>query len=110
MARRSGDEVERCPAVSTLQRMIGGKWKIEILFYLGMKDVSRFGQLRRCIGNISESTLSKQLRELADDGFIERIDYGEVPPRVEYRLTERGRAFVPILEEMKTWAERELER
>ena len=47
---------------------------------------------------------------MADDGFIERIDYGEVPPRVEYRLTERGRAFVPILEEMKAWAERELER
>ncbi|WP_302397698.1 winged helix-turn-helix transcriptional regulator [Eggerthella sinensis] len=109
MAKRIGDEVERCPAVSTLQRMIGGKWKIEILFYIGMKGVSRFGQLRRCIGTISESTLSKQLRELADDGFIERIDFGEVPPRVEYRLTERGRSFIPILESMKTWGERELE-
>ncbi|MEG0504302.1 MAG: hypothetical protein RR547_06615, partial [Raoultibacter sp.] len=50
MTRQSGDELKRCPAVSTLQRMIGGKWKIEILFYLGMKDISRFGQLRRCIG------------------------------------------------------------
>lgn len=109
MAKRIGDEVERCPAVSTLQRMIGGKWKIEILFYIGMKGVFRFGQLRRCIGTISESTLSKQLRELADDGFIERIDFGEVPPRMEYRLTERGRSFIPILESMKAWGERELE-
>ena len=109
MTKRTGDEVERCPAVSTLQRMIGGKWKIEILFYIGFKGVSRFGQLRRCIGTVSESTLSKQLRELADDGFIERIDHGEVPPRVEYRLTPRGHSFVPILEEMKAWGERELD-
>lgn len=108
MAKRSGAEVERCPAVSTLQRMIGGKWKIEILFYIALKDATHFGQLRRCIGTISESTLSKQLRELADDGFIERIDYGEIPPRVEYRLTKRGRSFVPILESMKTWGEQEL--
>lgn len=109
MAKRTGDEVERCPAVSTLQRMIGGKWKIEIPFYIGFNGVSRFGQLRRCIGTVSESTLSKQLRELADDGFIERIDHGEVPPRVEYRLTPRGHSFVPILEEMKAWGERELD-
>lgn len=66
MARRKGEEVERCKSVSTLQRMIGGKWKIEILFYIALKDVRHFGQLRRCIGNISESTLSKQLKELAE--------------------------------------------
>ena len=76
MARRKGEEVERCKSVSTLQRMIGGKWKIEILFYIALKDVRHFGQLRRCIGNISESTLSKQLKELVEDGFLERIDYG----------------------------------
>lgn len=80
MARRKGEEVERCKSVSTLQRMIGGKWKIEILFYIALKDVRHFGQLRRCIGNISESTLSKQLKELVEDGFLERIDYGEMPP------------------------------
>ena len=58
MARRQGAEVERCKAVSAIQRMIGSKWKIEILFYVALKDVRHFGQLRRCIGNISESTLS----------------------------------------------------
>lgn len=108
MARRSGAEVERCRAVSTLQRMIGGKWKIEILFYVALKDVRHFGQLRRCIGNISESTLSRQLKELVEDGFLLRTDYGEVPPRVEYELTQQGRSFVPILLAMKEWGETEL--
>lgn len=108
MAKRKGAEIERCKAVSTLQRMIGGKWKIEILFYIALKDVTHFGQLRRCIGDISESTLSKQLKELVDDGFLERIDYHEVPPRVEYKLTPRGESFVPILLAMKKWGETEL--
>lgn len=109
MARRTGEEVERCRAVSTVQRMIGGKWKIEILFYVALRDVRHFGELRRCIGTISESTLAKQLRELVTDGLLERIDHAEVPPNVEYVLTPRGRSFVPILEAMKAWAERELE-
>ena len=100
MARRQGEEIERCKSVSTIQRMIGGKWKI--------KDVRHFGQLRRCIGNISESTLSKQLKELVDDGFLVRTDFGEVPPRVEYALTEQGESFIPILLAMKRWGEEEL--
>ena len=108
MARRKGEEVERCKSVSTLQRMIGGKWKIEILFYIALKDVRHFGQLRRCIENISESTLSKQLKELVEDGFLERIDYGEVPPRVEDKLTSQGESFIPILLAMKQWGEDEL--
>lgn len=108
MARRQGEEVERCRAVSTIQRMIGGKWKIEILFYIALKDVNHFGQLRRCIGNISESTLSKQLKELVEDGFLDRVDHGEVPPRVEYALTAQGRSFVPILLSLKRWGEEEL--
>lgn len=108
MARRQGAEVERCKSVSTIQRMIGGKWKIEILFYIALKDVHHFGQLRRCIGTISESTLSKQLKELGDDGFLERRDFGEVPPRVEYTLTAQGESFVPILLAMKEWGEHEL--
>ena len=108
MARRKGEEVERCTSVSTLQRMIGGKWKIEILFYIALKDVRHFGQLRRCIGNISESALSKQLKELVEDGFLERIDYGEMPPRVEYKLTAQGESFIPILLAMKQWGEEQL--
>ena len=105
MARRQGEEVERCKSVSTIQRMIGGKWKIEILFYIALKDVRHFGQLRRCIGNISESTLSKQLRELVDDGFLVRTDFGEVPPRVEYSLTETGETLRPVIDAMWAWGE-----
>jgi len=108
MAQRRGEEVERCRSVSNIQRMIGGKWKIEILFYIALKDVSHFGQLRRCIGTISESTLSKQLKELVEDGFLTRTDFGEVPPRVEYALTPQGKSFVPILLAMKQWGETEL--
>ena len=108
MAKRTGAEAQRCWAMSTLQRMLGGKWKIEILFYIALRDVSHFGQLRRCIGSISESTLSRQLHELVEDKFLERVDYGEVPPRVEYRLTPRGESFVPILLAMRAWGEREL--
>ena len=108
MAQRRGEEVERCKSVSTIQRMIGGKWQIEILFYIALKDMRHFGQLRRCIGNISESTLSKQLRELVADGFLTRTDFGEVPPRVEYTLTPQGESFVPILLAMKQWGEKEL--
>ena len=66
------------------------------------------GRVRHCIGNISESTLSKQLRELVDDGFLTRTDFGEVPPRVEYALTPLGKSFVPILLALKQWGEKEL--
>ena len=66
------------------------------------------GGFRHCIGNISESTLSKQLRELVDDGFLTRTDFGEVPPRVEYTLTPQGESFVPILLAMKQWGEKGL--
>lgn len=88
--------------------MIGGKWKIEILFYIALRDVRHFGELRRCIGNISESTLSKQLRELVADGMLERIDHGQVPPNVEHVLTKQGESFVPILVAMKTWGKEQL--
>ena len=61
MARRTGQEVERCRAVSTIQRMIGGKWKIEILFYIALRDVHHFGELRRCIGTVSKCPLRPHL-------------------------------------------------
>ena len=102
-------ELSWCPAISSLQEVIGGKWKIEILFYIAFENATRFGQIRRCLGSISDSTLSKQLRELVEDGFLERVDYGEMPPRVEYHLTRRGHNFTPILQLMWDWAEREFD-
>lgn len=66
------------------------------------------GRVRHCIGNISESTLAKQLRELVADDFLARTNFGEVPPHVEYTLTPQGESFAPILLAMKQWGEKEL--
>ena len=106
--KKSTLSIERCSTVSTLQKILGGKWKIEILYYIAFQDIHRFGELRRHIGDITESSLTKQLRELENDGFISRYDYKEVPPRVEYSLTELGQSFIPVLEHMKQWGETNL--
>lgn len=100
--------VERCKTMSTLQKILGGKWKLEILYYIAVSDVHRFGKLRRCIGEITESSLTKQLRELEADGFINRHDFKEVPPRVEYTLTELGDSFISVLGFMKEWGDKNL--
>ena len=98
---------ERCVTISTIQKVLGGKWKIEILYYISLKT-RRFGELQRQIGDITQSTLTKQLRELEADGFISRHIYQEIPPKVEYSLTELGKSFVSVLEFMKQWGERYL--
>ena len=94
---------ERCEIIQKVQRVLGGKWKIEILYYIGFQDIHRFGALRRHIGGISESSLINQLRSLEEDGFISRHDYKELPPRVEYSLTETGYSLKPILDSMVAW-------
>ena len=100
-------ETERCVTVSTIQKVLGGKWKIEILYYISLKT-RRFGELQRQIGEITQSTLTKQLRELEADGFISRYIYQEIPPKVEYSLTDLGKSFVSVLEFMKQWGETHL--
>jgi len=95
---------ERCDTVSVLQKILGGKWKIEILYYISLKT-RRFGELQRQIGDITQSTLTKQLRELETDGFITRYIYQEIPPKVEYSLTDLGKSFIPVLDHMKKWGE-----
>lgn len=106
--RKSEAAVERCKTISTVQRLLGGKWKIEILYYIGKQNVRRFGALRRTIGEITESALTKQLRELEAEGFLHRQDFQEVPPRVEYSLTELGESFMEVLDFMKAWGEKNL--
>ena len=93
--------------MSHLQKIIAGKWKIIILWYLST-DTMRFGELQRHVGDITISTLTKQLRELEDDDFVYRNVYREVPPKVEYSLTEKGKSFIPILQSMKEWGEQHL--
>ena len=106
--RKTESAVSRCKTISTVQKLLGGKYKIELLWYIGKCDVRRFGQLRRQIGEITESSLTKQLRELENDGFINRHDYCEIPPRVEYTLTELGESFLSGLDCMKAWGDMNL--
>jgi len=94
-------------SINTLQKIIGGKWKIIILWTLHSKT-KRFGELNKEIEDITQSMLTKQLRELEADDFIKRYVYQEVPPRVEYSLTELGKKFIPILNELYNWSEENL--
>ena len=106
--RKNEQSIQRCVTISTIQKVLGGKWKIEILYYIGIQNVRRFGELRRHVGGITESSLTKQLRELEADGFINRHDFKEVPPRVEYTLTELGEIFMSVLEVIKQWGDKNL--
>ena len=106
--RKTPQAVQRCKTISTIQRLLGGKWKIEILYYIAFQDLRRFGQLRRQLGEITESSLTKQLRELERDGFLLRRDFHQVPPRVEYTLTPLGESFITVLTCMKEWGDKNL--
>ena len=92
----------RCHFELTLQ-LIGGKWKLLVIYFLSLQEVIRFGQLRRALPEISERMLVRQLRELEDDGLVSRTVYGTVPPRVDYALTPLGISLVPIMESLKAW-------
>lgn len=99
------ENLARCEAMGRLQSVLGGKWKILILWYVAVYKVQRFGELRRRLEGITQSTLTRQLRELEEDGFLHREVFGQVPPRVEYTLTPLGESLVPVLEEMVRWSE-----
>ncbi|AZV57868.1 helix-turn-helix domain-containing protein [Clostridium sp. AWRP] len=90
-----------CP-IAAVQYLISGKWKMIILFHLNEKT-RRFNELQRLCKGISQPVLTKQLRELEDDGMVHREIYKEVPPRVEYSLTKMGRSFIPVLKNMGEW-------
>ena len=98
----------RCVPMSRLQSVLGGKWKIMILWYVTAYRVQRFGELRRRLEGITQSTLTRQLRELEEDGFLHREVFGEVPPRVEYTLTPLGESFAPLLHTMLEWSRENL--
>lgn len=106
--RKTETAIQRCKTMSTLQRILGGKWKLEILYYIAFNDIHRFGALRRQLGEITESSLTKQLRELEADGFLLRHDYKEIPPRVEYTLSDLGKGFIDVIAFMKEWGDKNL--
>lgn len=102
--RHDPAEVTACPMEATLD-LIGGKWKGVILYRLH-ESTRRFNELNRLLPKITPRVLTRQLRELEADGFVHRTVYAEVPPRVEYRLTERGESLVPILLALMDWGRR----
>ncbi|GAB4115185.1 MAG: winged helix-turn-helix transcriptional regulator [Roseiflexaceae bacterium] len=90
-----------CP-VERAARVIGGKWKIVILYYL-LHGTKRFNELRRLVPDVTQQMLTMQLRELEQDGIVQRVVYAQVPPKVEYSLTPAGHALEPILLQMGEW-------
>lgn len=84
--------------------LINGKYKMIIMYWLAeYKSIMRFNELQRSIGTISFKTLSKTLKEMKDDQLIIRKEYPQIPPKVEYSLSERGKSLIPILDMMCTW-------
>lgn len=83
--------------------IISGKYKMAIMFWLWQCKIIRYNALKRCIRKISYKTLSTALKELEKDGIICRTEYPQVPPKVEYSLTERGVTLIPILSAMCSW-------
>jgi DNA-binding HxlR family transcriptional regulator len=100
-AAKAGRPASRCPAEATLA-VIGGRWKVPILWHLFV-ETRRFSQLRRALGAVTQKMLAQQLRELERDGVVHRRVYAEVPPRVEYSLTDRGRSLKPVVDAMCKW-------
>ena len=94
-----------CPIESTLG-IIGGRWKVLILQEL-FKGVQRFCALHRSVRGITQKMLTQQLRDLERDGIVLRKVYAQVPPKVEYSLTPRGRSLKPVLDAMHAWAVRQ---
>lgn len=83
--------------------VIGGKWKMIVLYVLSDRGVVRYNELQRAIGGITYKTLSVQLRELEADGLIVRREYPQIPPKVEYSLSPKGRSLIPIMDAMCDW-------
>ena len=96
-------ELPACPVETTLT-LIGDKWKVLILRDL-MSGTKRFGELKKSIGTVSQKVLTAQLRDMEANGLVHRDVYAEVPPRVEYSLTELGQSLKPILDAMWNWGE-----
>lgn len=96
-------ELPACPVETTLT-LIGDKWKVLILMDL-MPGTKRFGELKKSIDTVSQKVLTAQLRDMEANGLVHREVYAEVPPRVEYSLTELGQSLKPILDAMWNWGE-----
>lgn len=103
MNQQTVKDLPLCPVETTLT-LIGDKWKVLILRDL-LSGTKRFGELKKSIGTVSQKVLTAQLRSMEDSGLLTRTVYAEVPPRVEYTLTELGQSLWPVLNAMRAWGE-----
>lgn len=96
---------ENCPMRRTLE-LLSGKWRTHIIYELCRRPSCRFGELKRAVPRITNAMLTSTLRELEKAGIVHREQFNEVPPHVEYSLTEKGRALLPVFFELAKWGER----
>jgi DNA-binding HxlR family transcriptional regulator len=110
MAReRKNKDFNPCKCgVTHFLNKVGGKWKIMIIYAIS-KNCNRFGMLQKALPVISKQMLANQLRELENDKIIERTIYAEVPPRVEYKITEFGQTIMPVIAVMQAWGQKDLQ-
>ncbi|MBV6425999.1 MAG: putative HTH-type transcriptional regulator YybR [Haliscomenobacter sp.] len=101
MRKNKNFNPNHCPVTHCLN-LIGGKWK-PVLIYLLRKECNRFSMLQRAIPDISKQMLTQQLRELEEDRVLERKIFAEIPPRVEYYITEYGQSLFPVIDAMSHW-------
>lgn len=96
------NNITGCP-VAPVQKIISGKWNMVIIYFLSQKTM-RFGELHKKLPNLTQAVLTKQLRSLEQYGMVHREVYKQVPPKVEYSLTETGKNFLPVLSALEEWA------
>jgi DNA-binding HxlR family transcriptional regulator len=97
-------------SVEAAVSLIDGKWKAVLLYHLHISGTLRFNELRRIVPGVTQRILTNQLRELEADGIINRVVYAQVPPKVEYSLSELGASLIPILLALKQWGDENLSR
>ena len=102
-SQKTVKELPACPVETTLT-LIGDKWKVLILRDL-LTGTIRFGELKKSVGNVSQKVLTAQLRAMEQNGLLIRTVYAQVPPRVEYTLTELGESFLSVLDCIKAWGD-----
>ncbi len=103
MNKKDLDLINPNCSVYDVMNIIGGKWKIDIIYHLGEKTL-RFGELKKSLVPITQQMLSKQLKELENDDIVKRKVYSVIPPKVEYSLTETGKSLNPVIQSILKWA------
>ncbi|MGL5753931.1 MAG: winged helix-turn-helix transcriptional regulator [Paraclostridium sp.] len=102
MQRYGNETYQDCP-FAKVQKIVSGKWNM-LIIYLLSNEILRFGELHRKLPDMTQATLSKQLKSLEEYGVISRKSYNQIPPKVEYSLTEIGVKFLPVLTALETWS------